>query len=485
MKSEKGPMLETDRLDELLEVPPPAQPVVVVEYRNRGVPSWVFFPLIFVVPTAALVVYHRMVVERYRVQAAQADSLLEREISQERASLPLVRNDPPPTTILPVPQPAGAPVAQPASLPSAGSGSAEISGSPTTVPSTDGDRSRPSGDSQPATTVIAGAEKPKPSTPGPAGPAVQPTAAGVPSGPVPAAGSVVAGEVSAPSQATPGLSSAPEKSPTIKMRSVLRNPFGDADPPKPPEPAGAAGSAVNAETLVNSPPTGSTNPFDLTAPDGPAVRDPQPATEKSPAPATALASGPSFEPAPLPTKEESERQIQEESARRVAELRAKSDAKSVELRTQRRDEQIKFHEELRDLIRTQGMKAGPDIEALVKRYGYESDPDRRARVDYFWRNSKKSQAEKVRVVRSLDMPEAVILDHLSNDIFRAAMGRNGPHESEVRACGSCARDPLSARHDPDRQAPGPDRDRGRPRGPIRTPRAQPDNLDPAVNHILA
>ena len=435
MKSEKGPMLETDRLDELLEVPPPAQPVVVVEYRNRGVPSWVFFPLIFVVPTAAIVVYHRMVVEQYRVQAAQADSLLEpAEISQEppRAcpwcgtirrrqrsyrcrSRPATRRR------------------RPASLPSAGSGSAEISGSPTTVPSTDGDRSRPSGDSQPATTVIAGAEKPKPSTPGPAGPAVQPTAAGVPSGPVPAAGSVVAGEVSAPSQATPGLSSAPEKSPTIKMRSVLRNPFGDADPPKPPEPAGAAGSAVNAETLVNSPPTGSTNPFDLTAPDGPAVRDPQPATEKSPAPATALASGPSFEPAPLPTKEESERQIQEESAHRIAELRAKSDAKSVELRTQRRDEQIKFHEELRDLIRTQGMKAGPDIEALVKRYGYESDPDRRARVDYFWRNSKKSQAEKVRVIRCLDMPEAVILDHLSNDIFRAAMGRNGPHESEVRA----------------------------------------------------
>ena len=85
MKSEKGRMLETDRLDELLEVPPPAQPVVVVEYRSRGVPSWVFFPLIFVVPTAALVVYHRMVVERYRVQAAQANSLLEREISDERA----------------------------------------------------------------------------------------------------------------------------------------------------------------------------------------------------------------------------------------------------------------------------------------------------------------------------------------------------------------------------------------------------------------
>ena len=33
--------LETDRLEQLLEVPAPAQPVVMIEYRNRGVPWWV------------------------------------------------------------------------------------------------------------------------------------------------------------------------------------------------------------------------------------------------------------------------------------------------------------------------------------------------------------------------------------------------------------------------------------------------------------
>ena len=171
---------------------------------------------------------------------------------------------------------------------------------------------------------------------------------------------------------------------------------------------------------------------DKAVPDRPGGQDPQPASEKSPALEAALARKPSSELAPLPTKEESERQAQEESARREAELRAKSDAKSAELRAQRFAEQVKFHAELAELIRTQGKKAGPDIETLAKRNGAEGDPDRRARVDYFWRNSKKSQAEKVKFVRSLDMPEAVILDHLSNDIFRNAMGRNGPHESEVR-----------------------------------------------------
>ena len=50
METEPDLNLETDRLEQLLETPPPPQSVVVVEYRNRGVPTWIFFPLIVLVP---------------------------------------------------------------------------------------------------------------------------------------------------------------------------------------------------------------------------------------------------------------------------------------------------------------------------------------------------------------------------------------------------------------------------------------------------
>jgi hypothetical protein len=103
MINENEAMLDTDHLDELLETPAPSAPVVVVQYRNRGVPSWMFFPFVIVVTAVALYLYHRMVVERYRVQAAQDRSDLARQIEAERALQPLVRDSQPSTTVLPNP----------------------------------------------------------------------------------------------------------------------------------------------------------------------------------------------------------------------------------------------------------------------------------------------------------------------------------------------------------------------------------------------
>jgi hypothetical protein len=77
METEPDLNLETDRLEQLLETPPPPQSVVVVEYRNRGVPTWIFFPLIVLVPLGALLVYDRTVTQRERVEAAQTRQSLE------------------------------------------------------------------------------------------------------------------------------------------------------------------------------------------------------------------------------------------------------------------------------------------------------------------------------------------------------------------------------------------------------------------------
>ena len=52
--------LETDHLEEVIESPPPVQPVVVIQYRTRGVPWYLVLPLLVLVPLGAVAVYHRV-----------------------------------------------------------------------------------------------------------------------------------------------------------------------------------------------------------------------------------------------------------------------------------------------------------------------------------------------------------------------------------------------------------------------------------------
>ena len=108
MPSDADPMLETDHLEQLLETPAPPQPVVVVQYRNRGVPPWVFLLFVMLVFPITLYVYHRTVIEKYNVRAAQDRSLLALQIKEERALMPLVRDAPSSNAVLPEPKVAAA-----------------------------------------------------------------------------------------------------------------------------------------------------------------------------------------------------------------------------------------------------------------------------------------------------------------------------------------------------------------------------------------
>ena len=56
--------LETDHLEEVIESPPPGQPVVVIQYRTRGVPWYLALPLLVLVPLGAVAVYHRVCLAR-------------------------------------------------------------------------------------------------------------------------------------------------------------------------------------------------------------------------------------------------------------------------------------------------------------------------------------------------------------------------------------------------------------------------------------
>ena len=70
--------LESDRLEQLLETAPPGQPVVMIEYRNRGFPWWMLGSVLVLVPAAvaAIFLYYHSVVEKYRAEASKAAYLL-------------------------------------------------------------------------------------------------------------------------------------------------------------------------------------------------------------------------------------------------------------------------------------------------------------------------------------------------------------------------------------------------------------------------
>ena len=114
--------LETDRLEQLLEVPEPAAPVVMIEYRNRGVPWWFVVPVMVVPAVIAVLVMRYWVVENYRAKVSRAEYLV-KKLATDNANAPLPGPDS--STVAPaVSVPAGDPAVSVAGV--AGSASTSV-----------------------------------------------------------------------------------------------------------------------------------------------------------------------------------------------------------------------------------------------------------------------------------------------------------------------------------------------------------------------
>jgi hypothetical protein len=147
----------------------------------------------------------------------------------------------------------------------------------------------------------------------------------------------------------------------------------------------------------------------------------------------------------LPTKEETQRQIEEEAAKLDAENAARLEGRDDDLRSRRFEEQLKFRQELREVLQAKGNLAGPDIANLDKRYGYEGDRDTVLRAYQKWHFVRGGEQEKVDYVRSLDLPETVILEFMCATIHATIGQRNGPrdgNEVRVRAARRLLKYPL-------------------------------------------
>jgi hypothetical protein len=345
--------LDSDQLEEKLEAANPAQPVVVIQYRNRGVSSWLFFTLILAIPLGAILLYHRLVVERYRVQAAIESrkalaNRLDAAPASEAASLGAR-----PTPVAPAPPPdiaANSPFGPPGSAPD-------------------------------------------PATLNPA---------------------LVSAAMHPPAAAESGPTVV-EKTAEPRLRTILPNPSAPVGPAGPSTKPDGIGLAALGSTLAAP-------AVDLSA---------DPAKDRRP-PNTA---GPAVHPAvqPLPSKEESERQIAEEAAKKEAEIAARDEIREADLRSRRYQERVKFREELRETMRLHGNDAGPEIDKLARRHGYDNDSKRSEKADRIWRSGRIPLRSKVALIRSLDLPETVILNFLSDDLYRQMGSRKGPRNpSEVR-----------------------------------------------------
>jgi hypothetical protein len=432
MENDRNQILETDVLAPDSAPSEPAAPVVVVQYRNRGVPVWALVLLVFVVTMGTVVFYHRLVVERYGAQAARNQRTLEAIIAEQQPPPPKPVEQTPVGPLAlnsqPVPETPRAPAAAP--LPAG---------------------PRPEKPDPPA----------KSDGPESAPPVAQARKTGEP-----------AKEAVAKAQ-DDGSAASGEQAPAKTQRAgrLVETPFriDEPDPFDAPLPPAIA-SAQPAPKAKSAAETGAPN--GTSAPPS-AVR----AADAVPAEPKNAAQAPRTPPADLPrlpTLEESMREIEAEAADKGAELKQLNQTKQAEARSVKDRERRKFRDELRDVLRDPPDQAGPEIDRLVSRYGYDVDPLHLRTAFSIW-VSRRSQALKVNAIRELGLPETVILNFMSDEMRWRIRRRNGPrneNEARVMAAQQLMKYELPAPGGKDASDSVASPARGAP------PAGQPDRLSP-------
>src|SRR5271166_1863246 len=399
--------LETDHLEEVIESPPPAQPVVVIQYRTRGVPWYLALPLLVLVPLGAVAVYHR-VSSRVRyplVPRPSADQSTRK--AAERQAVPGALSEASVNAAL-------------QGLPSA---SIVDFGAPLAL------NSQPiAPGSLPAVlpAPAAKADLTKPASPAAATPAA--TKEGEPSK---SAGS------SDLAKAAPGVTVASTPPPAT---TLVKEPGPQAAATTPvdatrPAPRGtvAIGFSVPADNDSPFAELDISRRLPASTPD-----QEQAAASNGPA----AASDPSPDRQPQPTQDQLLQDIQAEAAEKNAELKQRRVLKDrarevIDAESQARvdDERAAFRRDLREAIKLSRKEAATQIDDLCNRYGRNYSDELRSKARFLLERygGKMSREAKVRMLRFHGVPEAGILDFLANDIHFMINTRNGPRDSnEVR-----------------------------------------------------
>jgi hypothetical protein len=454
MNQEPDRLLESDRLEDVLEEKGPPHPVLVVQYRTRTVPWLLIIALAITLGLGSLFIYHRREVERFRAQAVEARRELELLAEKRQAEEP--RSEPraadPAAKAATDPRPSDAADAQPIAISSGtGSSAATQALAPPGAANTPGPAQTP----EPAKADPAMARTQLPLK-------TDPASAPDPAAPVGPTVSVPPSTTHPPDAAAPVTTAARATDSTSPFEGLSGN-----------ERDGRAGVPTAATTPAAAPATAATTPAAA-----PATARPE--EKANPAGPVAVAAEP-----PLPSREETERQLREEAAKKQAEDDHRLAQQLQDLQAIKDDERTKFRQELQKLLDQFGDRAGKEIEALSSHAGRDDDPERKARAYRVLGASGTNQKTKVRQLRAIGMPEPVILDYLANQLDKNLGTRNGPRTRDAvwvlaarrlltyeltpspqrPADGQPAPDPRRQAAKPPAAGPGPAPARGTPRTP--------------------
>jgi len=361
-----------------------APPVVVIEYRNRGIPPFLMFPLALLVSLAMFTAYHLLIV-RPRNQELQLATIRAAAVA---AGLPVKVGDNGTD-----PEAAPGPLA---GLPL-----------PLTL------------ESQP---LPPGFQLPPPSVKDEPPVAAAPPAESAPK-PDPKIGEPLDWN----------FGGAPEA-------------VAETKPAKPPLAVGFSRPADKpAAPAANAPPEPKLDTEPEPEPDPGAVAEvalaPKPEIVAEP-PKAPAAAGPALDEPPLPTREEMLQAIQDEAVAKAAQrehlAKMKEEARArVEAEAQQRidDERTAFRRALYQVVSAGSPDAGQQIDALCDQFGRNYSDEIRERVTaYLSRvHGRISRESEIRLLRTLGVPEPGILDFLANGVKISVNSRNGPRNpDEVR-----------------------------------------------------
>jgi len=455
MSQDREVSLETERLEEVIDTPPPAQPVVVIQYRSRGIPTYIAIPLLALVAMGSVAFYHRLYSRTRNVPWDQPSVPASAESPRQNGETPGISDEdlakglaglPPLTPVtIDVPTPLAL-NSQPINL-----------GQPIWLPNTPVAASPSDVKPPPFPPASKTHVDPLPAAPSPIGAA--PVATPPPPNPMP--------PVAAPDGPEKGPDGGTNGRPQLGGALAVgfniprdrRQPSAD---PLDPKPASAPPSAPDAGA---------------SSPDEPPIPDPDPPGTPEPD---------SVNP-PLPEKGELMEEIAREAAQKKSQLKQLRDVKvragaEVFAESVRRveEERVTFRRELAAIVKVGGKTAGEEIDNLCQRYGRHYDSVLRARVAYVLTHSsgRISKEARVRQLRGYGVPESGILDYLANALHHYINSRNGPRDSnEVRV--RAAKQLLGIKLSSDRrQASGSPRPQGGqaaladPPGSTAIPRAQ-------------
>lgn len=354
-----------------------APPVVVIQYRNRGIPPFLMFPLALVVSLAMFAAYHYFVVrpknlelQNAAIRAAAAARLPTKASGEEAEPKPgpgSLAGLPLPLTLESQPLPPGYKLPPPSIPDDSPAFVAAAPAEPAAKPAPQiGDRLNWNAEEGPEAVAIA--EPAKPASPPPAvgfsRPSDQPPA-DLPLEPKPE----------------------PELEPEPEAVALAPKPDIVAEEPKAPEP------------VADDPP--------------PPSRDEMLQAIQDEAVAKAAQ--------------------REDLVRQKDEARARAEA---EARQRVADERAAFRRALHDIVSVGGPDAGRQIDELCNQFGRNYGNELRQRVTAVLlrtRGKRLSRDDEIGLLRTLGVPEPGILDFLANGVKNSIGSRNGPRNpDEVR-----------------------------------------------------